>query len=203
MKKMYFALALVLLFAPGCYAQEKKGLLIDDYEYAISGGPDGTVDFGAGGDSKVEVTAATDIKHSGKQSMKITYDARPGGYMWVARGFDLDAKNTAWLVKTQDIDWKKYNAFSFYVYGSNSATNVAFDIKDNGKEIWRYIFSDDFTGWKQIVVLFSDFNLRRDWQPENAEKNETMDFPIKSYQFEPKAEAKGVLYVDDMELITK
>jgi len=40
-------------------------------------------------------------------SLKVTYDAVPGGYMWIARGFGLDAKNTAWLVKNEDIKWAK------------------------------------------------------------------------------------------------
>jgi len=187
-------------------AQEKaqeKGLLIDDFEGAISGGPEGTVDFGTGENSKVEVTAATDIKHTGNQSLKVTYNALPGGYMWVARGFNLDAKNTAWLVKPEEIDWKKYNAISFWMYGSNSGTNIAFDVKDNGKEIYRFMLTDDFTGWKQIECPFSDFYPRGDWQPDGADKNGALDFPIKSYQFEPKAEAKGVVYFDTVELVNK
>ncbi|MFA6216664.1 MAG: carbohydrate binding domain-containing protein [Candidatus Omnitrophota bacterium] len=199
-------LILSLMFALGvtslCLAQE-KALLIDDFECVISGGLEGTVDFGTGGDSKLEVTASTDIQHGGKQSLKLTYDAVPGGYMWAARGFELDSKNTAWLVKTQDIDWAKYNAISFYMYGSNSGAYICFDIKDNGKEIWRTMASDDFTGWKQIVLPFADFYPRKDWQPDAADKNDTLDFPIKSYQFEPKAEAKGVLCIDDVELVKK
>lgn len=200
MKLVHLSLVFLLCIVSVCGAQA-KGLLIDDFEGTISGGTDGTVDYGAGSESKVEVCAATDIKQTGSQSLKIVYDAKAGGYMWIARGFDLDAKNTAWLVKLADIDWTKYSAFSFSMYGSNSGVNIAFDVKDNGKEIFRAIFSDDFTGWKQIVLPFSDFSARRDWQPEAAEKNDTLDFPIKSYQFEPKAEAQGVVYFDTVELI--
>jgi hypothetical protein len=190
-----FALAIAGI----CFAQD-EGLLLDDFEGTISGGPDGTVDFGAGGGSSVDVTAATDIKYSGQQSLKVTFDAVAGGYMWVARGFGLDAKNTAWLVKPEDIDWKKYKAFSFYVYGSDSKTNIAFDVKDSGNEILRFLFQDNFKGWKKISAPFNEFSARTDWQPDNADKNGNLDFPVKSYQFEPRPEAKGTLYFDRVEL---
>lgn len=184
------------------FAQD-KGLLIDDFESPLTGGPDGTVDFGAGGGSQVVVAADTNIKYSGKQSIKITYDALSSGYMWVARGFDLDAKNTHWLVKPQDIDWTKYNAISFYMYGKDSQTKIAFDIKDKGNEMWRFMIEDNFKGWQRIVCPFNKFFPRSDWQPNNADKNLTLDFPIKSFQFEPRPEAKGTVYFDYMELINK
>ncbi len=198
-KVCYVVLSLLLFVATSCSAQEKV-LLIDDFEGAISGGPEGTVDYGAGNGSSVELTASTDIKHSGKQSIKVTFDAIQNGYMWIARGFGLDVKNAGWLVKPEDIKWNDYNAISFYMYGSDSKTQVAFDIKDKGNEIWRFMTEDNFTGWKQIVCPFKDFVARDDWQPDNADKNGVLDFPIKSYQFEPRPEAKGTLYFDQVEL---
>lgn len=198
----FFALAFAITISPICFAQE-KGLLIDDFEVAISGGPDGTVDFGAGNGSTVDVTAATNIVHSGKQSLKVTFDAAQDGYMWVARGFDLDAKNTAWPVKSEDIKWNEYKAVAFYVYGSDSKAKIAFDIKDSGNEMFRFMFEDNFKGWKQIICVFSDFFPRGDWQPNNADKNATLDFPIKSFQFEPRTIGKGALYFDGVELIKK
>lgn len=203
MKKLAFLVFVWLsVFTVVAFAQEKS-LLIDDFEVVFTAGPDGTVDAGAGNGSSVEVAAATDIKRSGKQAMKVTYNALAGGYIWVARGYGLDAKNSDWLVKPENIDWKNYSAISFYVYGSDSKTKVAFDIKDSGNEIWRYIFEDNFQGWKQIVCPFNEFFARSDWQPDNAEKNSQIDFPIKSYQFEPLPESKGILYFEDVELISK
>ena len=202
MKKSVLFLIFIFCIAAMGFAED-KGLLIDDFEGPISGGSDGTVDFGAGGGSSVEVTAATDIQFSGKQSIKITYDAVSGGYMWLARGFGLDAKNTAWLVKPEDIDWARFNAFSFYIYGSDSKAQIAFDIKDNGNEMWRFMVEDNFKGWKQIITPFNEFFARSDWQPDSADKNAALDFPIKSFQFEPRPPAKGVVYFDDVELIKK
>ncbi|MGE5197380.1 MAG: carbohydrate binding domain-containing protein [Deltaproteobacteria bacterium] len=202
MRARYLILVFVLCAASICCAQGKD-LLIEDFESQITGGPEGTVDFGAGGGSVADVVAATDIKQSGAQSLKLTYDAISGGYMWVAKGFELDAHNAQWLVKPQDIDWSKFKAISFYMYGSDSKARVAFDIKDNANEIWRFIVDDNFKGWKKIVCPFSDFFVRGDWQPANAEKNAVLDFPIKSFQFEPLPVAKGVVYFDDVELASK
>ncbi|MCX5696879.1 MAG: hypothetical protein NTU54_02730 [Candidatus Omnitrophica bacterium] len=199
MKKIVFSITGVLMLAAICFAQD-KGLLLDDFEGALSGGPDGTVDFGAGNGSSLEVTAAADIVHSGKQSLKANFDAVTGGYMYIAKGFGLDAKNSAWLVKPQDIDWKKYNAISFYMFGADTKTKVAIDIKDNGNEMWRFMVTDDFKGWKKTVIPFKDFFVRGDWQPDNADKNAVLDLPIKSYQLEPLPPAKGTLYFDQVEL---
>jgi hypothetical protein len=202
MKKLGLVIIFTLCFAVcGCAQEKSQGLLLDSFECDITGGPAGTVDFGAGNGSSIMVTASTDIKHSASQSLKIVYNAVPGGYMYAARGFGLDAKNTAWLVKPEDISWKDYNAISFYMYGSDSKTKVAFDVKDSGNEMWRFIAEDNFTGWKQVVCPFAEFYARSDWQPNDADKNANMDFPLKVYQFEPLPEAKGTLYFADVELV--
>lgn len=202
MKKVLFlSIVCALCMTAVCFA-EKQFLVIDDFEGAISGGPEGTVDFGTGNGSSLEVTASTDIKQSGKQALKVTFDAVPSGYMWIARGQNLDSKNAGWLLKTEDIAWEKYSAISFYMYGTNSGIDVAFDIKDSGNEIWRFIVKDDFKGWKQIVCAFDKFYARDDWQPDTADKNGQIDFPLKSYQFEPRS-GKGTLYFDAVALIEK
>lgn len=183
--------------------QQPQGLLIDDFEGAISGGADGTVDYGGGNGSMVEVTAETTIRNTGTQSLKASYDAVQDGYMYIARGFGLDAAHTAWLAENTKIDWTKYNAFSFYVYGTASNADIAFDIKDSGDEMWRCMVKDDTKGWKKVTVKFNDFFPRNDWQPDGADKNSNLDFPVKSYQFEPRTPGKGVFYFDTVELIEK
>lgn len=200
MRYFIITLAVILFFSSLCFAQG-NGLLLDDFEGAISGGLDGTVDFGSGNGSSVEVTASTEITHSQKQSLKVTFDAVSGGYMWVARGYGLDASNAGWLVKPEEIKWDEYGSFSLYMYGSGSKANIAFDIKDNGNEIWRFMVEDNFTGWKQIICPFKDFVARDDWQPDSADNNLNLDFPVKSFQFEPRPESKGTIYFDKVELI--
>ncbi|HNX81015.1 MAG TPA: carbohydrate binding domain-containing protein [Candidatus Omnitrophota bacterium] len=202
MKKLLFAFSLVVVCAAWAFAAEKS-VQLDDFEGVISGGAEGTVDFGAGNGSAVEVTATPEQAHGGKQSLKVVYDAVSGGYMYIAKGTKLDAKKADWKVKPEDVNWKEFNAISVWVFGADSKETVAIDVKDNGGEIWRSTFVDDFKGWKQIAILFNEFKARDDWQPDSADKNGTLDFPVRSYQFEPLTPGKGVLYFDDVEIIQK
>ena len=39
-----------------------------------------------------------------------------------------------------------------------------------------------------------------DWQPDDAVKNGVLDFPLKSFQFEPRTPGEGVIYIDKVEL---
>ena len=201
MKKIFLALTLVLGLTAISLAA--GNLLISDFEMPVSGGLEGTVDFGSGNGSSVNVSAATDIKNTGKQSLKVDYDAVQGGYIYVARGKDLDAKNSGWQVKPEDIKWEEFKGISFYMYGTDSKAKIAFDIKDNGDELWRFTFEDNFKGWKQVVCDFDKFLVRDDWQPNSADKNAKIDFPVKIFQFEPLPVAKGTVYFDTVELVKK
>lgn len=203
MKKIYFlAFVLIAISSALCFSQcLNENAVLDDLEGPITGGADGTVDYGAGNGSSVSVSASADIKQSGSQSLKIEYNAVSGGYMWVAKGFELDAANAQWLIQPQDINWESFSAVSFYMYGSDSKALVAFDLKDNGNEMYRFYVNDDFSGWKKIDCEFSMFFARDDWQPDNADKNAQLDFPLKSFQFEPLPVSSGTIYIDKVELV--
>jgi len=203
MRKVLFLLAAAVLLATQLCLAENDNLLLEDFEISVSGGPEGTVDFGSGNGSTVEVTQGTDVKNTGNQSLKVVYDAVDGGYIYVARGTGLDAKNAQWTLNPADVKWEGYSAISFYIYGTDSKAKIAFDIKDNGGEIWRFITDDDFKGWKRVVVSFDKFIVRDDWQPNGADKNGQIDFPIKVFQFEPLPGSKGTLYFDTVELVKK
>jgi len=200
MKKVWI-LAVMLVLATVGVSFAAENLLIDDFEIPVSGGAEGTVDFGSGNGSSVEVSASKDIKNTGDQSLKVDYQALDGGYIYIARGSGLDAANAAWSVKPSDIKWEEYSAISFYLYGTDSKAKIAFDIKDNGGEIWRFIVEDNFKGWKKVVCGFDKFFVRDDWQPQDADNNGKLDFPVKVFQFEPLPGTKGTLYFDTVELV--
>jgi len=186
----------------GCSAQaQDKNLLIDDFEGAITSE---TVDFGSGGLSSIEIEPSKDIVYHGSQSIKMKYSAKSDGYMWMARGYGLDVKGAAqWLIVPEDIDWSKYSALSFYLYGENSGAMIAVDLLDNGHEYWRFIIHDDFEGWKQIICPFDQIFPRGDWQPAKADANAELDFPIRAFQLEPRPKAEGTIYIDYVHLIEK
>lgn len=199
MKSVFCVLFGVSLFVwCGCCPVVPE-FVIDSFEGELDST---TVDFGASQGSSVAVSAAPETKACGEQSLKIEYDLKPSGYMWIARGFDLDVTGAAqWRARPEEISWKRYNAIKISMYGNSSNAVVAFDIKDAGGEIWRFLLDDDFNGWKEITCPFALFFARKDWQPDNADGNEQLDFPLKSFQFEPRLPGKGVLYFDCVTLV--
>jgi len=195
MKKGY--LFILLIFLLSC-TNSDQSVLLDSFEGKIN---QRTVDFGSSEGTSLSVSAAKDIKSCGQQALKISYDLKPSGYMWIARGYNLDVGGAAaWEVKPQDIAWDRYNSFSLDVYGADSGGFIAFDLKDKGGEIWRFLIEDDFEGWKNIVCSLVDFFPRQDWQPETAEKNDILDFPIMSFQFEPFVLGSNDYYFDCVSL---
>jgi len=203
MKSLYVFLAGFLVFSLISYAQTEKELLLDSFEGELNSR---TVDFGAGDDSLIEVDASTELKVCGAQSMKIKYDLKPGGYIWIVRRDEADKSKSKkegniWLVNPRKIDWEKYDALSLQMYGRKSNAIITFGIKDVKGEIWRFIILDDFKGWKEVVCPFSQFYAHRGQQPQNAEFNKILDFPIKSFLIEPNIPGEGVYYFDCVKLI--
>jgi len=194
-----FVLGFLLLVSAGCSVAPVEDLMIDSFEGDIN---KQTVDYGVSEGTTLTVSADKQYKMCQEQSLKIEYDLKPSGYMWIARGYGLDVKSAGkWLIEPQQIVWKNYNAISLQMHGANSGGVIAFDIKDAGGEVWRFLIDDDFSGWKEIICRFSGFFVRRDWQPEAAQKNEIIDFPIMSFQFEPRLPGKGTYYFDCVELV--
>ncbi|MFJ4951665.1 glycoside hydrolase family 3 N-terminal domain-containing protein [Streptomyces sp. NPDC088760] len=67
-------------------------------------------------------------------------------------------------------DWSDRQGIRFWWEGRNNGRKIAFEIKDGGangeaSELWTTSFTDDFTGWKQIRLPFTDFAYRTDYQP--------------------------------------
>lgn len=197
MKNLGLILLSVIILL-GC-SKAPSEVLLDSFEGDIS---DVTVDFGSSDNSSVKVTAEKNNYICGAQALKIDYDLKTSGYMWIARGYDLDVKGAAcWEVEPKDVKWKKYNALSINMNGTNAGGVVAFDIKDAGGELFRFLLDDDKNGWKTVICPFEHFFPRKDWQPETAQINEKIDFPIKSFQFEPRLPGKGVYLFDCVKVI--
>ncbi|MCA9939050.1 MAG: hypothetical protein KC418_10420, partial [Anaerolineales bacterium] len=65
-------------------------------------------------------------------------------------------------------NWASYDAFTFWFYGQNSGLSYQAEVFDGGSdadhaERWDYNFTDDFTGWRQIIIPFSAFNFATDF----------------------------------------
>ncbi|MFF4844025.1 glycoside hydrolase family 3 protein [Streptomyces collinus] len=67
-------------------------------------------------------------------------------------------------------DWSAHRGIRFWWDGQDNDKKIAFEIKDGGhdgeaSELWTTSFTDDFTGWKQVELPFTDFAYRTDYQP--------------------------------------
>ncbi|WP_251095084.1 glycoside hydrolase family 3 N-terminal domain-containing protein [Streptomyces sp. Caat 7-52] len=67
-------------------------------------------------------------------------------------------------------DWSAHRGIRLWWDGRNNGRKIAFEIKDGGangeaSELWTTSFTDDFTGWKQVELPFTDFVYRTDYQP--------------------------------------
>ncbi len=201
MRYLYFFLSGLLIFFSLSCSQSKDELLIDSFEGRLN---HETVDFGASIGSSLKVEPEEQLKVCGRQSMRLDYELVRDGYMWAARGYNLNVKGAArWSVKPTDIHWRRFDRFSIYMYGAKSGGVVNFDITDAGGEMWRFIIKDDFEGWKEIICPFSSFFVRKDWQPPTAKRDESLDFPIMSFQFEPRGTTEGVYYFDCVKLLKR
>lgn len=199
MKRFYLFLVILLVFSSLSCAKVPDEILIDSFEGELN---HETVDFGSSMGSTIKIEAEKQLKVCGEQSLKLEYLLDRDGYMWAARGYNVDVKGAGkWLKKPQAIKWRSFDAFSLYMYGSNSGGIINFDIKDAGNEMWRFVLKDNFEGWREIISPFSSFFLREDWQPQNAERNKVLDFPVMAFQFEPRLKSSGIYYFDCVKVI--
>ena len=199
MRRKSVFIVFLTLFITACFHRPPQPLVLDDFEDSCG---KTCIDFGAGNGSEVSISFVKDKVYSGEQALKIEYKSVPSGYMWVARGYGLtNNKAGLWQRPPQKIAWPKYGGFSFYLYGQANGVSIAFDIKDSKKELFRVVFKDKVKGWTQIVCDFDKFFSRSDWQPEDAEVDTVLNFPVMSFQFEERTPGKGVFYIDKVELI--
>jgi hypothetical protein len=199
-KLKYLVFVILMIGFFGCMPPPQD-LVLDSFEGLIN---QETVDYGISEGSTIVVTADNHDPVCGQQALRVAYNLKPSGYMWIARGYGLDVEGAAkWNYRPQEIPWKRYNAISVQMKGTGSGGVVAFDLKDSGGELWRFFLDDDFQGWKEIVCRFDEFSPRSDWQPETADNNEILDFPIMSFQFEPRLRGVGIYMFDCVSVVNR
>lgn len=159
-----------------------------------------TVACGASSDSSILVEPDTKIKSCGKQSMKVIYNLSKTGNVHCAKGYGLEVPKSRWEISFETVDWLGYGAFSIQFYGNNSG-EVAFDLLDNGGEIYRFMILDNFKGWKEIIIPFSALKPLSDFHQQKAHGNNQIDLPIKAFQLEPMTSGKGSFNVDCVKLV--
>ncbi|MGW3634769.1 glycoside hydrolase family 3 protein [Streptomyces sp. NPDC005122] len=105
-------------------------------------------------------------------------------------------------------DWSARKGIRFWWDGQNNAKKVSFEIKDGGangeaSELWTTSFTDDFTGWKQIEIPFTDFIYRTDYQPVGGIDQVLGLTQMWGYAVTLPVGVKGRFAMDDVELYGK
>ncbi|MFF7332594.1 glycoside hydrolase family 3 N-terminal domain-containing protein [Streptomyces sp. NPDC008150] len=156
--------------------------------------------FTWGGDSDDPPTlqlAARDDAPEGDKVLSGTYDI--SGYGGFTHDFAADLPAH---------DWSAHGGIRFWWDGQNTAKKIAFEIKDGGangeaSELWTTSFADDFSGWKQIEIPFSDFTYRTDYQPVGGIDQVLGLTQMWGYAVTLPVGAPGRFAMDDVELYGK
>ncbi|MEW2301695.1 glycoside hydrolase family 3 N-terminal domain-containing protein [Streptomyces sp. NPDC006655] len=105
-------------------------------------------------------------------------------------------------------DWSAHKGIRFWWDGQDNGKKIALEIKDGGangeaSELWTTSFTDDFTGWKQIEIPFTDFVYRTDYQPVGGIDHVLGLTQMWGYAVTLPVGAKGRFAMDDVELYGK
>lgn len=154
------------LTAASVSISDQAGILYD-FESALTSGKDGNgipVGFSTFNDPKSTASISTTAIHpplpdeaEGNKVLQLDLNATEwAGFLITFENVSVDR----WISR----DWFNLDGFSFWLYGNNSGTSLFVDVLDNRKdcsayddaERYTYSFTDDFLGWKQVAVQFSD-----------------------------------------------
>jgi beta-glucosidase len=112
-------------------------------------------------------------------------------------------------------DWSAYKGIRFWWYGQNTAPlppgsgkRIFLEIKDGGanaeaSELWNTSFTDDWQGWHQVEIPFSELNYRTDYQPVGGIDHVLNLTQMWGYAFTMPVGSPGEFAIDQIELYGK
>jgi beta-glucanase (GH16 family) len=216
LQRILLSLTLLLVYLAALQAQPDGALMIDDFE---SGVPFKTDEFGNAlgfvpwGNVEGNITlSATQImpyspvalpnQTEANTALTVMYNIDGWG------GFSrILTDGEGWI----SADWSAYEGMSFWLYGNNTGAAVQIDLFDNRSdptfdtaERYFYRVNDDYTGWKQFVIPFTDFQRRTDFQPGGAPNDGLGLTEVSGYAFGfPAGVGAQTAYIDDVMLVTE
>ncbi|WP_210588049.1 CIA30 family protein [Streptomyces sp. GESEQ-35] len=145
---------------------------------------------------QLALTARTDAPE-GEKVLSGTYDISGYG------GFTHDFAATE-----PAHDWSAHQGIRLWWEGQDNGKKITFELKDGGahgeaSELWTTSFTDDFGGWKQIEIPFTDFTYRTDYQPVGGIDQVLGLTEMWGYSVTLPAGAPGRFAMDDVELYGK
>lgn len=211
MTRLNKVLSSVALFAL-LISQSQANLLIQDFENGLNAGTDGggvRMGFSLFADTGTSTLASNtiftnstppDILGKVGPNKVLQLDIDTSSFAGIVNLFTNASANT-WLSQ----DWSGQRSISFWLYGTNSQTDLFFDIINNRNagsttddaERFVYEFKDDFTGWQMVNIPFTQF-IRKDIG--NNAPNDGLDLSdIRGWALGSLATSGGLtLFMDDV-----
>ena len=217
MKKLLLLIVLSSMFVFRVVAQDASGAhMVDDFEKGIPFIEDGNgngVGLVVWGDVEGNVTlSATQVmpyspiilpdQETANTVLTISYDITGWGGFTHAFTNGVD-----WITQ----NWLGYDALRFWLYGNNTGATIQIDLLENQApdstfdtaERFYDRIEDDYTGWKQFTLPFSDFKRRTDFQPSGAPNDGLTLEQVSGYAFIfPAGVGAQVAYLDKVMLVT-
>jgi beta-glucosidase len=112
-------------------------------------------------------------------------------------------------------DWSAHKGIRFWWYGQNTAPlppgsgkRIFFEIKDGGanaeaSELWNTSFTDDWQGWHQVEIPFTDLVYRGDYQPVGGIDQVLNLTQMWGYAFTMPVGTPGEFAIDQVEVYGK
>lgn len=107
-------------------------------------------------------------------------------------------------------DWTAFGALQFSLYGNNTGGTVQVEIFDNRNpalnndtaERWFFRITDDYEGWQDFTIPFSNFQRRTDFQPGGAPNDGLGLNAVSGYAFGmPTGTGAQTAYVDNVTVV--
>lgn len=178
-KPLLVALLIVSLLLNGAYfpnivpANAAELPVVDDFESPLASGFDGngipigffTAQDGGSTVSFVRTSVLPEpVPGLPDPNSALEMNFTVASYGVVIHGFENPELNT-WVSQ----DWSAYEGISFWLYGTNSGTDLFVDVIDNRNtpslpsddaERFTISFKDDFSGWQQLQFPFTSFTRK-------------------------------------------
>ncbi|WP_407077579.1 glycoside hydrolase family 3 protein [Streptomyces sp. SCSIO 30461] len=191
--------------ATSAVVKDFPSVLIDRFEGEVpfAGPPaDGIFAWGSDADDhpRLALVARSDAPEGGKV-LQGSYDISGWGGFTHNFAFDDPAQ-----------DWTVHRGVRFWWYGQNSAPlpagtgkRIRFEIKDGGadgeaSELWTASFTDDWQGWHQVEIPFSQLEYRTDYQPVGGIDRVLGLTEMWGYAFTFPVGVRGDFAIDGLEL---
>lgn len=105
-------------------------------------------------------------------------------------------------------DWSGTAAVVFWMSGGNSGNAIRLEVYENRAsgsttdtaERFEYRLIDNWSGWKQLTIPWSNFTRRADWQPQGAPNDGFSRSQVWGFNFSP-INGQGSFQLDDIQLL--